>query len=153
MPGAHHSEEDRQRIIAHVLSELAGGRAVSRILREDEKMCGVSTFWNWCYADEDLMEKVVRAREFGVECIMDETLEIADDKSHDTVKDEQGNERANVEWISRSRLRVDTRHKYAQMIAPRKYGPKLDLTSGGDKIGLAAEIDAAKRRLAEADGN
>lgn len=93
-----------------------------------------TTFWNWCISDDDLSNKVVRARENGVEAIMDETLEIADDKAQDTVKDESGAERPNTEWISRSRLRVETRHKYAQMIAPRKYGAKLDLTSGGEPI-------------------
>lgn len=153
MAGEHYSDEDRARIVAHVLIELAGGRAVSRTLREDLDMCPKSTFWNWCFADEELMGKVARAREFGVEAVLDDALDISDDKAHDTVKDEQGNERPNTEWITRSRLRVDTRHKYAQMIAPRKYGAKLDLTSGGEKISLAAEIDAAKRRLAEADGN
>ncbi len=149
MPGVHHSEEDRERIIAHVLVELAAGRAVSRILREDADMCPKSTFWNWCFNDEDLMGKVARAREFGVEAVLDDAIDIADDKTHDTVKDEQGNDRPNTEWITRSRLRVDTRHKYAQMIAPRKYGPKLDVTSDGKALNLPAEIEAARRRAAD----
>ena len=137
MAGApNYSAKDRARIIEHVLTELSGGRAVSRILREDDGMCPKSTFWNWCFVDEELMGKVARARENGVECVMDETLEIADDRSRDTLKAKDGSDIADTEWISRSRLRVDTRHKYAQMIAPRKYGPKLDVTSGGEPVKL-----------------
>lgn len=150
MAGNRVSAAQREKIITHVLAELAGGRAVSRILREDEGMCPKSTFWNWCFADENLMGKVARARESGVESIMDETLEIADDRSRDTVKAKDGSDVADTEWITRSRLRVDTRFKYAQMIAPRKYGPKLDLTSDGERIGLPAAIEEARRRVADA---
>jgi hypothetical protein len=143
-----YTEEDRERIVKHILAELSGGRAVSRILREDAGMPAASLFWQWHFTDETLQEKVARARENGVEAIMDETLEIADNTSNDTIRNEAGVDQANTEWITRSRLRVDTRHKYAQMIAPRKYGPKLDLTSGGEKLGLTAELEAARRRVA-----
>lgn len=133
-----YSEEDRQRIISHVLAELSGGRAVSRILREDEGMPNKSTFWKWHFDDPDLQEKVARARENGVESVMDETIEIADDATNDWRKrnhgDDDDEDVLNHEHVSRSKLRIETRHKYAQMIAPRKYGQKLDLTSGGEKI-------------------
>jgi hypothetical protein len=35
------------------------------------------------------------------------------------------------------------------MLKPKTYGPKLDLTSGGEKIGLSAELEAARKRSAE----
>lgn len=139
---------DREKIISHVITELAGGRAVSRILREDEGMCAASTFWLWMFEDDELAEKVERVRAHGAHAIMDETLDIADNTTNDTIKNEAGVEQANTEWISRSKLRVDARHKYAQMIAPRRYGPKLDLTSKGEQIGLSSEIEAARKRIA-----
>lgn len=35
--------------------------------------------------------------------------------------------------------------------AARDFGDKLDLTSGGEKLGLSAEIEAGRRRAASAD--
>ena len=148
-----YTAKEREVIINHVLAELSGGRAVSRILREDEGMPAASQFWRWHFESEDLQEKVARARLGGVEAIMDETIEIADDGTNDWVErtrdDGSTYDAFSAEHVQRSKLRVDTRYKYAQMIAPRKYGPKLDLTSGGEKLGLAAELDAARRRAAE----
>jgi len=148
---ATYTDEQRGIIVAHVLTELAGGRAVSRILREDGGMPAAATFWNWYYADETLMEKVARARENGVEAIMDETLAIADEQEIGETVTEDGDKTTikREDMLGHRKLRIDTRHKYAQMIAPRKYGPKLDLTSGGEKIGLTAEIEGARRRAAE----
>lgn len=142
-----YSDKDRERIIEHVLAEVSGGRAVSRILAEDDGMPAASQFWKWHFESTELQEKVARARENGVEAIMDETLSIADHTAQDTVRDAEGNERPNTEWISRSRLRVDARHKYAQMIAPRKYGAKIDVTSGGEKI-EADDVTRATRLAA-----
>lgn len=152
-----YSEAERELIILHVLAELSGGRAVSRILREDEGMPAQSQFWRWHAESEELQVKVARARENGVEAVMDETLEIADDGTNDWVErsrdDGSTYEALNGEHVQRSKLRIDTRHKYAQMIAPRKYGPKIDVTSGGEKIDLPGAIEEARRRAAEQAGD
>jgi hypothetical protein len=34
------------------------------------------------------------------------------------------------------------------MLKPKTYGPKLDLTSGGEKLALSSELEAARRRIA-----
>lgn len=150
-----YSEKERTKIIDHVVAELSGGRAVSRILADDDGMPAASQFWKWHFEDETLQEKVAGARVNGVEALMDETLTIADDGTNDFVEktrdDGSTYDAFNGEHVQRSKLRVDTRHKYAQMIAPRKYGPKLDLTSGGEKLGLSVEIEAARRRSAKVD--
>jgi len=38
------------------------------------------------------------------------------------------------DMLGHRKLQVETRIKYAQMIAPRKYGPKLDLTTDNKPI-------------------
>jgi hypothetical protein len=152
-----YTEEEKDEIIAHVLVNVSCGRFVSRIFREDEttadgiKLPHVATFWKWMLDDEDgeLNDKLARAREQGIEALLDEVADIADNTANDTIRNEAGVEQANTEWITRSRLRVDTRIKLAQMMKPKKYGPKLDLTSGGEKIGLSAEVEAARKRAAE----
>lgn len=117
-------------------------------------MPAARTFWGWCYADDDLLQKVAHAREAGVEAIIDSTLDIADTQEEGEIVTEgpDGTTTKREDMLGHRKLRIETRIKYAQMIAPRKYGPKLDLTSGGERLGLAAEIEAARRRAAE-DGN
>lgn len=146
-----YSLKERARIVAHVLAELSGGRAVSRILCEDERMPDPATFWRWHLDDVSLREKVARARENGVEALMDETIGIADNAQGDwrRSKDDDDEMEFAPDHVQRAKLRIHARHQYAQMIAPRKYGPKLDLTSDGKALGLAAELEAARRRAAE----
>lgn len=131
-----YNEAEKTKIIDHVLVELACGRSVNRILAEDDEMPASSQFWKWHFESEDVQEKVARARAAGVEAKLDECVQIADEAD--------GKESA-----AAAKVRVDARFKYAQMIAPRKYGPKLDLTSGGEKLGLATEVEAARKRAAE----
>jgi hypothetical protein len=143
---ATYSPKERERIIGHVLTELAGGRAVSRVLADDKGMPAAATFWNWYFADADLMEKVARARENGVEAIMDETLAIADQQEVGEIVTNDGEKTTTrkEDMLGHRKLRIETRHKYAQMIAPRKYGPKLDLTSGGERVALDETAIAAR---------
>jgi hypothetical protein len=147
-----YSDEEKAEIIAHVLIQVATGRFVSRVFREDKttaqgiSLPSASTFWKWVFEDTsgELSEKLVRAREFGIEAILDETLDIADETISDTIRDENGTERPNSEWISRSRLRIETRTKLAQMLKPKTYGAKLDVTSGGEKLN---EVDDTARAI------
>lgn len=143
----------RERQIAHILAEVASGRHVSRILREDEGMPSKSEFWRWHFRDDGLRGKLADARANGVEALLDECAEIADDGTNDWIerKRDDGStyEAINGEHIQRSKLRIETRVKMAQMLKPKTYGPKLDLTSGGEKLGLAAELEAARKRIAE----
>lgn len=130
--------ERRAEIIKHVLQEVAGGRAVSRILREDAGMPCRSTWWNWYFSDQNLVDKVALARANGVESIVDEALDIADTPEIGKVETDDG-EKVVVrteDMLGHRKLRVETRLKYAQMIAPRKYGSKIDLTTGGDPLNI-----------------
>lgn len=161
-----YSDEERAEIIAHVLVQVATGRFVSRVFREDKttatgvKLPAHSTFWLWVFQDdnraadqsEKLSDKLARAREYGIEALLDETVDIADETLFDTIKDESGSERPNSEWISRSKLRIETRIKLAQMLKPKKYGAKLDLTSAGEKLDLAAAVAAGNARVGDGNG-
>ncbi len=79
------------------------------------------------YTDESTQEtKIVKfsdqykfACDIRAENMADELQEIADDKEGD---------------VQRDRLRVDTRKWVISKILPKKYGDKVDVTSGGEKI-------------------
>lgn len=158
-----YTEEQKDEIIAHVLVNVACGRYVSRIFREDEKTAqGVkipaeSTFWLWLFQDatDVLSEKLARAREFGIEAKLDEVLVIAETTMPgDTVTEEplmvNGQKVATLrkvkteDMLGHRRLLIETTFKAAQMLKPKKYGAKLDLTSGGERL-PADEVTAATR--------
>lgn len=135
--------EERENIIAHVLAEIATGRALSRILREDKGMPVSTTWWRWHSEDEELQHKVARAREAGVEALMMETIDIADTQEvgqRVTTKPDGTIETVEEDMIAHRKLRIESRFKYAQMIAPRKYGPKVDVTSGGEALPTPAPV-------------
>ncbi|HKN45651.1 MAG TPA: hypothetical protein VJW23_17195 [Propionibacteriaceae bacterium] len=148
----NYTDEEKDEIIAHVMVNVASGRFVSRVFREDKTtgtgiaMPAVSTFWLWMFENQEFSDKLALARQAGIEALLDEVIDITDNVSNDTVTDDNGNDRANTEWISRSRLRAEYRVKLAQMMKPKTYGPKLDLTSDGKQIGTAEALEAARRR-------
>lgn len=152
-------DDDRQRIILHILSELSSGRPVSRICREDEGLCDAKTFWRWHFDDETLRQKVADARANGIEAKMDEAMAVAEMPMVGEVRvDKHINvggaavpvtEVRHEDMLGHRKLLVDTIIKQAQMLKPKTYGPKLDLTSGGEKVGLSEAMLQAERRLRE----
>lgn len=152
-----YTDEEKDEIIAHVLVNVASGRFVSRVLAEDKKTeTGITipsstTFWRWVYAaDEELRDKLAHARAQGVEALLDECGEIADDGLNDYVEREDRNGGTytafDKEHVQRSKLRIETRIKMAQLLQPRKYGPRVDVTSGGKALSIREELDEMRER-------
>lgn len=123
---------------------MAGGRALSRILKDDDGMPSSAGLWKWAKDFNEVAEKLAQARELGIEHILGEVVDIADNDNADVriVHDQHGNPEAKIdgEAIQRSKLRVETRLKYAAMIAPKKYGDKLDVTSKGQALAPANSV-------------
>lgn len=122
-----------QEIAEAICERLAVGEPLAVICR-DEGMPHPSTFREWCSRDETLAIAYARARDAGFDAIALECLTIADETSND---DKWGGENgetrtANSEWISRSKLRVETRLKLLSKWDPKRYGEKMALT-GGDE--------------------
>jgi hypothetical protein len=113
-------------LVEDVLAKLSRGIPLAVICREDDKPCA-SIWRDWCDADENLAIAYARAREVGFDAIAVEALDIADDTWNDTRVTPEGNEVANSEWISRSRLRVETRLKLLAKWDPKRYGDRLAL--------------------------
>lgn len=81
---------------------------------------------------EGFAAQYAQARDLGLEAMADELFDIADETTKDTFTDKDGNDRPNNEWITRSRLRVDTRKWYLSKLAPKRYGDRLDVAVSGD---------------------
>lgn len=127
---------DREEVLPMIFAGVASGIALDNVLKGDG-MPSASTFWRWHMEDEDIRDNLARARENGVEVHMDECLAIADETQVGetvTVKADGAIETKREDMIAHRRLRIDTRIKRAQMIAPRKYGPRVDVTTGGEPL-------------------
>ena len=133
-------------IIDRVLDGLRSGTPLTVICRE-EGMPDDDTIRRWAEKDDDLLRAIARARDTGHDVIAMEALAIADDAANDTIKTEHG-DKPNSEWITRSRLRVDTRLKLLAKWNPKRYGDRIDVTSGGEKIQREAGETEKFSRLA-----
>ncbi len=80
-----------------------------------------------------------RAKEEQADSLVEEMLTIADDDSKDTLAGEFG-EHGNAVAVARARLQVDTRKFIASKLKPKKYGDKLDVTTGGEKIIIKVKV-------------
>jgi len=137
---------DKEYCLPEIYARVASGKSLDKVLREDSNLPSASTFWRWHMEDEDIRDNLARARLNGVEALMDEIVSIADDSGSDyTGTDDEPV--YNPESVQRSKLRVETRFKYAQMIAPRKYGLKVDVTTDGEKVSLG-EVESLTRLAA-----
>ena len=118
-----YSEVARAQIVEHVLEELVKGeRGLKRILSEDDGMCSIRQFHGWMLEDEALSAQVERAREIAATGLLEDTFEIAEDVAQEK------------DAIAKAKLRIYQREMFAAKIAPKRFGSKVDVTSGGDKL-------------------
>lgn len=116
------------------------------VICEDRSMPSVRSVYNWLKNPEhkEFLHKYTRAREDQADLLADEIIQIADDGTNDYMTIVKGDVEYNIEnkeVTSRSKLRVDARKWKASKLAPKKYGDKLDVTTGGEKMkGFVIEL-------------
>lgn len=128
-----YSPEQIETLFNSVLLEIEKWRPVRQIL-QDEWMPSWPTFYIWLANDEEKTKRYARACDVRAETIFDEMLEIADDNSKDIKVDKDGNEIVNQDNIQRARLKIDARKWVLGKLNPKKFGDKLDMTSGWEKV-------------------
>lgn len=107
-------------------------KGIATILKEKEEYPSESSFYGWLNSgNKEFLELYARAKERQADRLVTEILSISDETENDTTTTEDGREIPNNEWMSRSRLRVDSRKWLASKLLPKKYGDKLDITSDG----------------------
>lgn len=151
--------EARLSAIQAVLEGLSAGTPLKVICRA-EGMPSDDTIRDWADNDEELARLIARARESGFDQIALDALAIADEIENDTINTEHG-ERPNTEWISRSKLRVETRLKLLAKWDPKRYGDAMlhkHADADGEKIAmdetakftrLAAIVDQVRKAADE----
>lgn len=123
----------RQEIADEICERLSKGEPLEVICRDDH-IPPVRTVNHWREAKPEFMADIARAREEGYDAIAVQCLDIADDTEHDTLFTDNG-DRPNTEWISRSKLRIDTRLKLLAKWDPKRYGDRAGVVpeQPGDK--------------------
>jgi hypothetical protein len=134
-----YSPEDRDAIVEHICDEIATKRrALTRICEEDEGMPSYSLIAKWRRNFPDIRERISHAREDALEAMVEEIVTISDERNHDPyiAYDNNGKPYAKIDGdaIQRAKLRVYARERAAALLAPRIFGAKLDVTSGGEKL-------------------
>lgn len=125
-----------EEVASEICERLSKGETLRSICKEPN-MPGVTTVHDWRKKSKEFSVCFAQAREEGFEAIAEECLEIADDGSNDYMTITKGDVEYNVEdreVTNRSKLRVETRLKLLAKWFPQKYGEKVDVTSGGEKI-------------------
>lgn len=144
-----YSPAERAAIEDRVIAGLAAGNALYRILRGAPDLPSEETWYRWVWSDDTLREKFAGAREMGIEARLAQCDAIADGDDIEPLDGLQGAELARAmarQDPKRAKLRVETRIKMAQMLKPKTYGPKLDLTTDGNALNKPAP-DAADRAV------
>lgn len=131
-----------------VCDRISKGESLRSVCR-DPKMPHVETVLNWVWSSDDIHKEFRKnfeiAREMRAEHVFEETMEISDDTSGDmmeVVREVKKNGKTekvkefvpNHTAVHRARLRVDTRRWFLARMAPKKFGEKIDITSGGKAI-------------------
>lgn len=101
------------------------------ICKSEEGLVSARTFHRWLEADIGLRQRYARAKERQAEFLVFQAIEIADDQKGDTIIGERGLTQ-DAEWVSRARLRVDTRKWLAGKLNPKKWGDKLEVEQSGE---------------------
>tara|TARA_R110000868_G_scaffold1103_2_gene8457 strand:+ start:8760 stop:9209 length:450 start_codon:yes stop_codon:yes gene_type:complete len=110
-----------QEIFDEICVRIAEGESLRKICK-DKNMPNITTVWHWVNNNEALDKQYARAREEQAETLVDEIIDISDEKKDDTYLDEDGKEIINQEVIARSRLRVDARKWVASKLKPKRFG-------------------------------
>lgn len=130
-----YTKEQQAKIKKSILTKIEIDGLSVRKVSELKGFPALSTIFLWLTKDDAFSEQYARACEARADKMADEILTICDATEEDIITDpETGNPITNHNVIQRDRLRVDTRKWLLSKLAPKKYGDKVDVTSGGDKI-------------------
>lgn len=105
-----------------MLEEIASGRSVISLCREEDWTPNADTWYRWMYKIDGLSDRYTRAKAISSEYHADQILAIADE--------------ADNQSFQVARLQIDARKWVASKLVPNKYGDKsqIDHTSSDDSM-------------------
>ena len=130
--------------ICEILSTTS--KSLVSICKSDE-MPSTVTVYSWLNNKDnaEFLNNYTRAREAQADLFVGEIIEIADTERKTKTTNSGGDFGSNeseYDNTPRSKLQIDARKWAASKLAPKKYGDKLDVTSGGDKVSTNISLTA-----------
>ncbi|KAG2171872.1 hypothetical protein INT44_002517 [Umbelopsis vinacea] len=128
-----------------ICERIANGETLRAICREPHMPSWV-TVYTWRKTYPQFSERFALARELGGDAIAEEALEISDTTQvgERTEESDEGYKTVREDMLGHRKLRIDTRLKLLAVWFPRKYGQRIDMTTGGESLNLTPEERAAK---------
>lgn len=123
-------------------------KGLHRLCRENENFPSYKTIFNWILNNKEFLHNYEKAREAQAEYLFEEIVDIADDKSNDTLITGDGVPYVNKEWVQRSRLKVDARKWAASKLLPKRFGDKVGVEI---ETGYTIEIGFKKPKEEDKD--
>ena len=119
-----------------MLEEIASGRSVISLCREEDWTPNADTWYRWMYKIDGLSDRYTRAKSISSEFHADQILAIADEADNQT--------------FQVARLQIDARKWVASKLVPNKYGEKsqIDHTSSDESMKAPTVI----RLVSKSDG-
>ena len=128
-----YSKKEIETIFSEIIKQVSEGLSLREVLRQTD-MPSSQTFYLWINGDESKSKQYAHACSDRADGIFDEIIEIADENNADAYIDDTGAVKIDGNTVARSRLKIDARKWVASKLNPKKYGDKVDVTSGGEKI-------------------
>lgn len=119
-----------QELADKICEQIILGKSLKSIC-EATDMPNASSVFKWIGENDEFSKKYAYACQERSEAMLEEILDISDE-GIDVIK--QGAEKKSGALAQIVRLKVDTRKWYMSKMKPKKYGDKLDVTSGGEKL-------------------
>jgi len=148
-------------LATEICERIATGETLRAICREAHMPSWV-TVYAWRKANPEFAARLAAARDLGADAIAEQALEIADTTKigERTEESDDGFKTVREDMLGHRKLQIETRLKLLAVWFPRKYGQRIDMTTGGESMNLtpeertaklAALAAAAARRKAEQD--
>jgi hypothetical protein len=143
--------ERKAEVIELVCAQLEEKRFLSQICSGKDAPCGMSTFLRWVAESDEVRERYARARGIGITKLLEENIAISDEAVTDAyiAYDNQGKPYAKLDGdcVRRAALRISTRERFAQLMAPERYGNRIDVTSGGKALPAPQSVTLVDNRV------
>lgn len=137
-----YSPEEIQKAKKIIVEGIAVSKSLNTIMQENPEIPRRQTIYNWLNAnhndfDQSFLDNYVRAREDAADLNAEEVNDIADDTLRGKYKPDA------------ARVAIDAKKWTSGVKNPKKYGSKIDVTSGGDKVTSIPPIQWVQDKPAE----
>jgi len=145
-----YSGEEKKRIITDICNDVIENK-ISFNEAVSNSPIGLVSFYQWVAKNEELQTLYKYAREVRSDFLFEEIVEIAD-TTEEGVKlkvTASGVEETHGDMTEHRKLRIDARKWVVAKMQPKKYGDKIDLTSGNEPLKANIHITVDHSETAE----